>query len=143
MHDIPENFYGPIGKELKAWWVTVEKYGFHNLLEETDSKKNERPSEKHEDLQNESTVCIEDPFVNGETLGFNYKFLHLWKIVLYSTLKMLQILFLIVDAEDIEVIIEGDERLHGTCIVKLKSGHVLSGQFVKGRRKGPGKENQD
>lgn len=66
MHDKKDQFYGPIGEALKAWWVTVEKYGFHNLLEDhlrtiTDDNG------KHEDLLNEDcAVCIEDPFVNGE-----------------------------------------------------------------------------
>ena len=40
--------------------------------------------------------------------------------------------------EDIEAVTEGDSSLKGHCTVQLKSGFILGGYWVNGRRKGPG-----
>jgi len=43
-----------------------------------------------------------------------------------------------VNPEDIDFVEEGDASLSGHCIVHLKSGYILSGNWHKGQRKGPG-----
>ncbi len=44
----------------------------------------------------------------------------------------------LVNAEDIDFVAEGDASLSGHCTVHLKSGYILSGNWHKGQRKGPG-----
>ena len=43
-----------------------------------------------------------------------------------------------VNKDEIEYVSEGDERLKGYCIVHLKSGYILDGTWIKGKRKGQG-----
>ncbi len=68
MHDQKTNFYGPVGKKLRSWWVHIDKMGFDNDLDESgpafdgQTLKDKRKSPGKEISFN----SIQDPFVVGK-----------------------------------------------------------------------------